>query len=97
MVYIDGENVANTTDNITESSHSFTLLLYCVPYNVSLRAVNRCGRTSDSTPNILLHPQRFLFSDVTTGPTTDVSESPGTESPTEGKVITNNESVIHPC
>ena len=100
MVFIDGNNVANKTDNIAESSITYTLILYCAPYNVSLRAVNRCGRMSDSTSNVILHPQRFLYSGVSTGPTTDVSEngSPGTESQTEkGKLIINGVSMSHPC
>ena len=87
MVYINGKNVANKTENINESSNLFALLLYCAPYNVSLRAVNRCDRASNSTPDVTVVPKNFLYSEFTGDvyPTTDAGGPPATESQINGK------------
>ena len=55
-VYINGIQSVNASNCVNKSLilAKHTICSHCSSYNVSVRAVNRCGRLGESTPNITL-------------------------------------------
>lgn len=91
-VYINGTNIINETNNINES---LTLAAYpvcsCATHNISISAVNRCGRVSPSTPNITLMDQRPYFPVECSDDTTMPAEPPNGATRNEPKCM----SILH--
>ena len=57
IIYINETSAMNVSNNINETLTLVTysvLGCYCASHNVSVQAVNRCGRHGESTPYITL-------------------------------------------
>ena len=56
MIHLNGSNVVNKTHIASSSWQSFAFQVCCGSYNVSIQAVNRCGRVGPSTDNQTVLP-----------------------------------------